>query len=243
VRVLGIETSGNMGGFAVVEDGRLVAEITSDITGRHVEQGAAMIERVLGLAGTAVDSLGGVAVSLGPGSFTGLRVGLSLAKGLCFGRGLPLVGVPTLDCVAEPLAHFEGLVVPAKDARRGEIYFALYRARGGSLMRLSDYRALSPEALAAEIDGLVRAEGSPGGTALLAGDALAKYREVLRATLGDRMIEAGELLWPARPAVVAAMGARRMAEGRTDELGALEPIYVRLSEAERKASGAGSGAG
>jgi tRNA threonylcarbamoyladenosine biosynthesis protein TsaB len=250
VKVLGLETSGNLGGFAVVEDDRLLAELTSDITGRHVEQGAAMIERVLGLSGVTVEGLAGVAVSLGPGSFTGLRVGLSLAKGLCFGRGLPLVGVPTLDCVAESLAHFDGLVVPTKDARRGEIYFAFYRAGGGRVARLSDYRALAPDDLAAEIEGMLSGEGSRPGesglragagsavtarAALLAGDALAKYGDALRARLGERMIAASELLWPARPAVVAALGARRLAEGQTADLRALEPMYVRLSEAERKA--------
>ncbi|MFZ1947089.1 MAG: tRNA (adenosine(37)-N6)-threonylcarbamoyltransferase complex dimerization subunit type 1 TsaB [bacterium] len=240
MKVLGLETSGNLGGFAVVEDGRLLAEITSDITGRHVEQGAAMIERVLELSGTAVGDLAGVAVSLGPGSFTGLRVGLSLAKGLCFGRDLPLVGVPTLDCIAEGVAYFEGLVVPVKDARRGEIYFAFYEAGGGGATRVSAYEALPPDRLAEVIERALLAHSGRGAArpdvpALLVGDALAKYGEALRARLKVCMIPAPEIYWPARSAVVAAMGGRWLAEGRTADLGALEPIYVRLSEAERAA--------
>jgi len=248
MRILGIETSGNIGGFAVVEDERLLAEVASDITGRHVERSDAMIEHVLDCAGTAISDLAAVAVSLGPGSFTGLRVGLALAKGLCFGRGLPLVGVPTLDAMAGALVGAAGLVVPVRDARRGEIYFALYGAAGGALSRLSDYRALAPEALADEL--LAQAGQGEAGAAgraaqlVLVGDALARYGETLRSRLGARMVAAPEVLWPPRPAIVAALGGRLLAEGKTADLDEIEPIYVRASEAERSAlGGAGRGKG
>jgi tRNA threonylcarbamoyladenosine biosynthesis protein TsaB len=244
MRILGIETSGNIGGFAVVDDGRLLAEVASDITGRHVERGDAMIEYVLQCAGTTIDDLAAVAVSLGPGSFTGLRVGLALAKGLCFGRGLPLVGVPTLDVMAEACAGAEGLVVPVRDARRGEIYFGLYDAAGGALRRLSDYRAVAPEALVGELLAPGRTAAESARPLVLVGDALAKYGETLRSRLGKRMVAVPELLWPPRPAMVGALGGKLLAGGKVADLDSIEPIYVRASEAERSAlGGAGRGEG
>jgi tRNA threonylcarbamoyladenosine biosynthesis protein TsaB len=235
MKILGIETSGTIGGFAVVEDGCLLAEVASDITGCHVEKGAAMIDYVLQSAGAKVGDLAGVAVSLGPGSFTGLRAGLASAKGLCFGSGLPLVGVPTLDCMAETFAACDGLVVPVRDARRGEIYFAVYDARDGALRRLCDYRALAPQLLAEELVALGRGVDQAARPLVLVGDALSRYGDTLRSRLGPRMVAAPQMLWAARPALVAELGARLLASGETADLDSVEPIYVRASEAERQA--------
>jgi tRNA threonylcarbamoyladenosine biosynthesis protein TsaB len=243
MRVLGIETSGGTGGFAVVEDGRLVAEAMSDITGHHLEKGTAMMEGVLERAGVARGGLshgglGAVAVSLGPGSFTGLRVGLALAKGLCFGRAIPLVGVPTLDCIAEAFLPRQGLIVPVKDARRGEIYFSIYRADRTEMQRLCDYVALPPDGVAREVAAaLEQAVAGFCAPAVFAGDALSRYGSLLAAALGVRMAAAPEILWAPRPAVVASIGARMLARGEVADLDALEPLYVRPSEAERKLMG------
>jgi len=236
MKVLGIETSGSAGGFAVADETGLIAEVTADIMGHHLERGFDMIQSILAGAGLGVHELGGVAVSLGPGSFTGLRVGLALAKGLCFGRGLALAGVPTLDCMAEGLASFGGLLVPVRDARRGEVYFSVYEAKGGGLARLSPYRALAPEALVGTLKGdtaLFR-EQHP---ITLAGDGLVKYGEILRSGLGKRASFAPETLWDAKPGIVAAEGLRLIREGKVADLDTLEPIYVRASEAERQAAG------
>jgi len=233
MKMLAIETSGSLGGFAVTDDGRLLSEVVSDITGRHVEKGAAMIQYCLESACVPAGALGAVAVSLGPGSFTGLRVGLALAKGLCFATGTALVGVPTLDAMAEGLCLAEGLVAPARDARRGEIFLSVYEARGGRMKRVADYLALPPEAAAEEILKAGKALGS-SGPILLAGDALVRYEDQLRSLLGARMIVADKMLWSPRPAVVAALGQRLLSEGKIADLDTIEPLYVRLSEAERK---------
>jgi tRNA threonylcarbamoyladenosine biosynthesis protein TsaB len=250
MKVLGIETSGSIGGVAIADGGCVVAETVSDVSGHHLERGAALVEDLLRDTGLALGDLDGVAVSLGPGSFTGLRVGLALAKGICFGRGLPLVGVPTLDCIAEGLGPLGGKIVPVKDARRGEVYFCFYEAIAGRARRLGTYRALSPELLVDEIReqaGMSRERsagepaGSPGvegdGRVVLAGDALAKYGEVFRGGLGSRAVIAPEALWNAKPATVAELGSRLLEEGKTADLDTVEPLYVRASEAERQAAG------
>jgi tRNA threonylcarbamoyladenosine biosynthesis protein TsaB len=239
VRVLGIETSGSFGGFAIADDSGVLAEVAADIMGHHLERGSDMIREVMAEAGLALRDLAGVAVSLGPGSFTGLRVGLALAKGMCLGSALQLVGVPTLDCVALGLASFGGLVVPVRDARRGEVYFAVYEVREGRALRLSPYRALAPEAVVEELREGSWAGSPPGGLqrVALAGTGLARYGDIFRSGLGERAVIAPEALWEARPGVVAAEGLKLLGEGKVASLDTLEPIYVRASEAERQAAG------
>lgn len=232
MRVLGIETSGKSCGFAVVEDGKLLGEVLSDSPSKHVERAVAMIGNLLEEISVGIGGLDGVAVSLGPGSFTGLRIGLGTAKGICFGTGLPLAGVPTLDCMAETLCPWDGYIVPIRDARRGEIYLAAYRSGGSSVERLSGHRALKPDRVAEEIASL--AEKAP---TLVAGDALVRYGDFLRSRLPPEVIFAAEERWTPSPAVVARIGLRLLREGRGLDLESSEPLYLRPSEAERSAGG------
>jgi tRNA threonylcarbamoyladenosine biosynthesis protein TsaB len=237
MRVLGIETSGPIGGFAVVEDGQVLAETVSRIMGSHVEKCTGMIEQVLDRASVRIDDLDGVAVSIGPGSFTGLRVGLAVGKGICFGKDRPLVGVPTLDCIAEPLSYWKGLVVPVRDARRGEIYFGVYRSAGGSVTRISGYLALPPGLLPERIGDRRDDSGI-----LLAGDGLVRYGDLLRSGLEPRVEFAAESFWTPKPSVVAILGSRLLNDGQVLDTGSAEPMYIRPSEAERSALGtAGDG--
>jgi tRNA threonylcarbamoyladenosine biosynthesis protein TsaB len=232
MRILGIETSGKSCGFAVVEDGRLLGQVLSDFPGKHVERSVTMIARLLGDLSLGIGGLDGLAVSLGPGSFTGLRIGLGTAKGICLGTGLPLAGVPTLDCMAETLGPWDGYIVPMRDARREEIYLAAYRSAGGSVERLSDYRALKPDRVAEEIVGL-----ASKGRTLVAGDALERYGGFLRSHLPPEVVFAAEERWAPSPAVVAHIGLRQIRDGKTLDLERSEPLYLRPSEAERAAGG------
>ena len=230
--VLGIETSGKFCGFAVAKDDETLGESLSDIAGKHVEMAVAMIGALLEEVSVGIDGLDGVAVSLGPGSFTGLRIGLGTAKGICFGTGLPLAGVPTLDCLAESLCPWSGYIIPVIDARRGEIYSASYRSEGGPPERISEYRALRPEQVAEEIAGYaVKAR------TLVAGDAMARYGDLLRDRLSAGAVIAEEQQWIPSAAVVARIGVRLIREGRVLDLESSEPLYLRPSEAERAARG------
>jgi tRNA threonylcarbamoyladenosine biosynthesis protein TsaB len=240
MRLLAIETTGNLGSFAVVEgedalSTKSLASTGRDIMGRHVEASVGMVREALALAGISPSDLDGVAVSLGPGSFTGLRVGLGIAKGICVGAGLPLVGVPTLDCLAWPLRDGERLIVPLRDAKRGEVYCAVYRSAGMDLPleKLTPYMSIPPEAVPAAVDG-VRGSGAELPVTLL-GDGLARYAESLRSVAGAEY--APETCWDVKASVVGAIGAGLLAEGLTLDVDSAEPIYVRPSEAERKMRG------
>jgi tRNA threonylcarbamoyl adenosine modification protein YeaZ len=238
MRLLAIETTGALGSFAVVDGTEsravgLVAGIDRDIMGRHVESSVSMVSEVLAEASLRLHDLDGIAVSLGPGSFTGLRVGLGIAKGLCVGAGLPLVGVPTLDCLARPLRDREGLIVTARDARRGEVYCALYRPAGESLERVTGYMSLAPGGLLSEI---AAAREGVAGPVTLVGDGIRTYGDIFGEIPGEVCL-APEALWNVKASVVGAIGIDLMSAGRTLDLDTAEPIYARLSEAERKRAG------
>lgn len=226
--LLSIETSGRKGGFAIVDESGPLCEIVADMQGSHVEKSSRFIESILHTVSLDIGDIDAVAVSLGPGSFTGLRVGLALAKGLCFAAGKPLVGVPTLDCIAEMLKVCKGIVVPMRDARRGEIYFAIYSSCGGEVKRISDYQALPP----ADVLNLVR-QVSGEEAIIVSGDAIMKYGDLLRGELPADTIFAPEDLWAPRPAVIGEIGIRLFLDARTMDIEKAEPLYVRASEAER----------
>ena len=232
MRVLGIESTGQFCGVAVVGDDSVLGREISDVPGKHVEGAVIMIRDLLERVAVHLKDLDGVAVSLGPGSFTGLRIGLGTAKGLCFGAGLPLVGVPTLDCMAEGLRPRRGFLAPMRDARRGEIYLAFYRSEDTMVERISDYRALRPERAAEELAAL-----TADGPVTVAGDALRRYGGYLKECLGERVVLAPEELWDPDAAVVARIGLSKLSKGETLDIGKAEPLYLRPSEAERSAGG------
>jgi len=236
VRLLAIETSGKVGEFAVVAEDGVLSESTVDAAGRLLEKGIAVVEDVLGRAGTSLGELDGVAVSMGPGSFTGLRVGLAIAKGICFRRELALIGVPTLDAIAQARSAHTGFIVPVMDARRGEIYLSIYSSDGSVVSRLADYLALKPDAAVDMILG--ECGGSP---ALLLGDAITPYGDVLASGLGPGagcgpgLEFAPEEAWRVRARVVGQIGLALLGEGKVLDPVTAEPMYIRPSEAERKA--------
>jgi tRNA threonylcarbamoyladenosine biosynthesis protein TsaB len=170
-----------------------------------------------------------VAVSSGPGSFTGLRVGMAAAKGFCFGWGVPLVPVPTLHALAWRFRREGAAICPLQDARKGEFYSATFRFAGGSLARLSPDAALSPEALAERLPA--------EGPVLFCGDGVAPARSFLSARLGARAIfpPEGEELPSASAVGELALELLRAGVPLPDPASVV-PTYVRASEAEVKRS-------
>ncbi len=183
-------------------------------------------------AGERISDVRGVVVGRGPGSFTGVRIGVATAKGLAQGLGVPLVGVGTLDALAWQLAGAgrEGLVGIVGDAMRGEVYPALFRCEGARALRLTPDRVAKP-ALAAE-----QWASETDEPVLLCGNGLAKYREVFSAALGTGAVFADEATWwPAGAGLFAALaGLEAGVAGSLErgDAGAVLPIYTRLSDAE-----------
>ena len=203
----------------MARDGTVLAEDAEPASRSHVASLPALVERVLARASLAIGDVEGLAISIGPGSFTGLRIGLGLAKGIAFAGGLPLAAVPTLEALAEVAGARPGQTVcAALDARKQEVYAALFRAGATGLERMTDDFAVAPGELA---------ERLPPGT-LLVGDAAEAYPDAF----GSGLVRLPFATHHPRGGVVARLGERLLAAGQGSEPGALEPVYVRPSEAE-----------
>jgi len=226
MRVLAIETATPAQSVALLEDDRLMAEASYDAKGSRGGLLLPTVDRVLRKAGMAAKDLDAVAVSIGPGSFTGLRVGLATAKGLALGIGAAVVGVSTLEALAagyEPAAEIT--ICTLLDAYRGEVYVAVFTRRAGRLERLRADAVLAPGAVKealADVEQPVH----------LIGNGAARYRKQLEAALGKRVrvTESGLGAVPSA-AVVARLGRKRLADGTRPD-GELVPVYLRRTEAE-----------
>lgn len=217
MRVLAVETSTLAGGAALLDGGLIVGEYTLDVSLTHSERLMGAIDRLLSDAGWTVRDLEGLAVSVGPGSFTGLRIGLSTVKGLALALTIPIAAVPTLDAMATLLPFAALPVCPVLDARKREVYASLYRWDGAGMRREWEYLALAPADLARRLDEPV----------IVLGDAAdqidSPYAQRIRP--------------PRRgpsPAAVGFLGHQRLAMGDTVAPADLVPIYLRPSEAELK---------
>jgi tRNA threonylcarbamoyladenosine biosynthesis protein TsaB len=225
--VLGVESSGPRGGVALLEEGRTLGEALFEAGMVHGREIAPAADRLLRAAGKGPADLGLVAVDIGPGSYTGLRVGLAAAKGLAYALGRPLIGVPSLDVLAEAAAGLGATIVPALDAKWDQVYGAIYEIRNGRPERATDMLAERPEVFAARV---------PSG-ALVVGDALERHSELFTAR-GARL--APRDLWYPKPSLVASLGWARHREGLRHDAATLVPLYLRRTEAEEKFGSRGS---
>lgn len=217
MRLLAVETSTLAGGVALLDGERLRGEYLLDVRATHSERLMPAIDRLLADAGWSPGDLTGLAVAVGPGSFTGLRIGLSAVKGLALALGIPIAAVPTLDAMAAALP-FAGLpVCPVLDARKGEVYCSLYRWDGTAMRREWEYLALAPSDLAARLSEPV----------ILLGDgAVSIASPHARQSPPHRRVPS--------PAAVAVLGHAQLIVGRSVAAADLVPIYLRPSEAELK---------
>jgi tRNA threonylcarbamoyladenosine biosynthesis protein TsaB len=217
MRVLAVETSSLAGGVALLDDERLVAEYLLDVSVTHSERLMAAIDQALADARWGSRDLDALAVAIGPGSFTGLRIAVSTVKGLALALGVPIAAVPTLDAMAAALPWAALPVCPVLDARKGEVYAALYRWTDGTMRREWSYVALAPEVLAARLTEPV----------IVVGDgASAVHSPHARPLPPPRRVPS--------PACVGILGLERLRRGDTVAAAALEPLYLRPSEAELK---------
>ena len=221
--ILAIESATPRGSVALVSGGSVRAEGLLLPGPRASGSYLSAVEALFAAAGAAAGDVSAVAVSAGPGAFTGLRVGMSAAKGFCFGWNVPLVPVPTLLALAHRFPGEGRIVCPVQDARRGEVYAALFRWNDGELARLSPDMAIAPGLLPGRI---------PDGDVLLCGDGVPPYEALFREALGDRAILVlGDEGLP-RAAAVGIVGERIFRGGGVEDLRTAVPFYLRSSGAE-----------
>jgi tRNA threonylcarbamoyladenosine biosynthesis protein TsaB len=217
VKLLAIETATPCAGCALWEESGLVASFMLAGRQRHAEVLMPAVDELCRWAGWSAADLTGVAVDRGPGLFTGLRVGLATARAIAMARGIPAAGVTSLEVLAHPYRRRAGLLSPVVDARRGQVYWALYEMGAAGAEEVRPPAVAGPEELAAALAGL-------GRPVLAVGDGAWRYREQLVAA-GVEVGGRGEI-WPSALAV-AELGAQRLSEGTAGEGGLPEPLYLR----------------
>ena len=213
---IAIDTSTAWGGAALSQDGNLLAELTWKPGQNHTSELFPNIERLLQTAKTDIKSLTAVFVATGPGSFNGLRAGISAAKGLAFSLNIPLVGISTLEAEALPFA-FTGLpLCPIHDAGRGEIAVALYR-RADSWQRLKEEYLTTLESLCTEVHEKT----------IFCGEIPPAAIGLIPASLGEKAVIPGWEQRLRRPGYISYLGWQRLQSGREDNPATLQPIYLR----------------
>jgi tRNA threonylcarbamoyladenosine biosynthesis protein TsaB len=219
--ILGIETATARLGIALHDGARVHAAVDIHRGNAHDELLVPLCRDLLAYAGIAMQDLRGIAVSAGPGSFTGLRIGMAAAKGIAFGRSLPLFAIPTLDAAAETVARSwhdsrETVLAICMDARRGDMYTAIYHLHAQRWEMATEPRVVSLSDLPASL---------PEGV-LLAGDGAGQVHASDPARC--RLLPDAAAVFDARS--VAALGARWLAEGRSSDTENCEPLYIREFE-------------
>ncbi|NTV14086.1 MAG: tRNA (adenosine(37)-N6)-threonylcarbamoyltransferase complex dimerization subunit type 1 TsaB [Desulfobulbaceae bacterium] len=222
--LLALECATLCGSVALVSNGRCLAEYSLDVPTTHSQRLLKQLERIRQDVGVEWPELAGLAVSLGPGSFTGLRIGLSLAKGLALALALPLLGVSTLDGLARQVAALPATKICALlDARKQEVYAALYQCgENGRPQRTGSDLLLRPELLAAQLEGPI----------ILVGDGAVTYREIFQEQLGAAAIFASPGSHFPRAATIGLLGEELLARNALLDPVSSVPIYIRASEAE-----------
>lgn len=235
MRILGIDTAIPTASVALVEDGELLVEEiqggpASPPIGHHAEVILPLIQSLFDKAEITFNDLSAIAVSIGPGSFTGLRIGLATAKGMAYESNLALVGVSTLHAGAARVQNFEGLIGCMLDARKSEVYLALFRRSQNNLTRLTPDAAVS---LQTAVE-LVRKHQTTGGRALLIGSGAKAYEREIGESFGPSVRISAGAGYSSMAAQVALLADRRPDAAALDDLGALAPVYLRRSEGESK---------
>lgn len=226
MRILALETSAKSVSVAVTENGTLLAQAYQDRGLTHSVTLMPLLDGMLKTAGLTLDDMDIIAVAQGPGSFTGIRIGVSAAKGLAWAKALPCCGVSTLEAMAYGVTDFEGVVVGAMDARRQQVYNALFRTENGRVTRLCADRAVAMELVAEELAAIPEPK-------LIVGDGAALLYDFLhKAGIGCRL--ASPLHRQQSAAGVALAAEHLAAQGLTCSAQELQPVYLRLSQAERE---------
>jgi tRNA threonylcarbamoyladenosine biosynthesis protein TsaB len=220
--ILGIETSTKTGSVAVVSEQAVVAQYSLNIEVTHSERLMATVDRVLKDTGLAIADMDAFAVAVGPGSFTGLRIGLATVKGLVLATGKPVAAVPTLRALAAQVPFAAHPVCPILDARKHEVYAALYRVEGAGPVQLLPEAAVSIGELAARI----------AGKTVFIGEAASLYRAEIEDRFGERALFGPRSASLPSAGTVAELGLSMIKSGVPIDPDNLTPLYIRRPEAE-----------
>lgn len=235
MKILAIETSTLLGGIAILDDASgLIAEVKLNVKSTHSERLMTEIVHAVEKASLQLKDIDAFAVSIGPGSFTGLRIGLSTVKGFSYATGKPIVAIPTLEALAWNFPFSRYPVCTVFDARKKEVYAAVFQWEGEGFRRVMDEMPVKVERL---LEYMEREQGLSGEKIIFAGEGALLYRDTIINIMGEKaLFPPADKMIPS-PANVAYLGLQKAVRGEFSEPVGLVPFYVRKSEAEIKKDG------
>lgn len=235
MKILAIETSTLLGGIAILDDASgLIAEVKLNVKSTHSERLMSEIGHIMDKTGLQLNDIDVFAVSIGPGSFTGLRIGVSTVKGFSYATGNPLVAIPTLEALAWNFPFCRYPVCTVLDARRQEVYAALFAWEGDGFRRILPEEPLEIATLLACLN---KREGDSGDGILFAGEGALLYRDIIMNGLGQKALFPPLDKMIPSPANIAFLGFQKAASREFADPISLVPWYIRKSEAELKKNG------
>lgn len=226
MRVLSLDSATEAATCAVIEDDKLLGEITYNYKKQHSVLLMTLIDTLLKNINSDISSIDGFVVSKGPGSFTGLRIGMATIKGLCEGTKKPFVSISSLDALANNLAYTDGLICPILNALRGNVYTALYYFENEKLKIITDYMVIS-------IEELISIIKNKDKKVTFIGDAVPLFKSKLKNSF-ENVQFAPLHLNLVNAAALGELGLKELAVGNYDNITTAAPIYIRKSQAERE---------
>lgn len=221
MKVLGIDTSGYANSIGVVDDDRILADFTFSAKTDSLEKIVTNIDFALKKANLNLEDIQGFGIGLGPGSWTGIRVGVTVAKILAYSTNKPVCGVPTLEVLAYNVRNTAALICPIINAVRDTVYAAFYRMKSGALNRVGEYYV-------GDLQGLAEMVTEP---TVFVGNGAKAYRQVISQALGPCGIAIEAREGVPKGLVVALLASSRLKRGESDDALSLEPLYLKESTA------------
>lgn len=223
--VLSIDSASKVATAALLDENNLIAEYTINNKMEHSTLIMDMVDKLLSDSNLSIDDIDGFIVSKGPGSFTGLRIGMATVKGLSFGANKPYVSISSLDALAYSLVSFDGIICPIMDALRDSVYTCLYKSNNGKLEKLIDYSAL-------ELDDLIKILKDKNEKVIFTGDGLIKHKDYLSKNLNNSFFVPNHLNI-IRASSLGDLGIKLLLENKCDELNS-SPFYLKKPQAQRE---------
>lgn len=227
MRILSVDTSSNVASVAICDDEKLVCEIIVNNKKTHSQTLMPMIDSALKQSGLEISDIDLLVSANGPGSFTGLRIGVSAVKGLAHAAGIPVVGVSTLEAMAYNLPFCEYIISPIMDARRQQVYNAVYEWQNGELLKIKEPRALSLDEL---IEELIKLDKK----VVFLGDGVDVHKAYIQEKMADKAVFAPVCANEQRASGLAVAAKKLYDEGKAVSFYELAPIYLRKPQAERE---------
>lgn len=223
--VLSIDSASKVATAALLNENNLIAEYTINNKMEHSTLIMDMVDKLLSDSNLSIDDIDGFIVSKGPGSFTGLRIGMATVKGLSFGANKPYVSISSLDALAYSLVSFDGIICPVMDALRDSVYTCLYKGNNGKLEKLIDYSAL-------ELDDLIKILKDKNEKVMFTGDGLIKHKDYLSTNLNNSFFAPNHLSI-IRASSLGDLGIKLLLDNKCDELNS-SPFYLKKPQAQRE---------